>query len=156
MKDIDYKSLAANIALAQNILSALCLFNGRSIVTGRRCGRIGCTAALIILLMIMGGGFLVAGLYLYLSTMYPLYTVCLILSGLSFSCVVAFVGMRAAFLYCVQRRIKRVSANIYKDIKDILSDVEKHIEEPLEQNPLLFAGIALVAGFFLGKKLLDR
>lgn len=150
---MDYKSLASNFALIQTFLAGAGLLAPREQSRGFL-DKMGYYLIAIIIVSLIGVGFLLAGLYMYLITILLPYQVCAIMGAVILGLGLAILASRIFVVYMIQRRLKKSIKNIYEDLKDILGDVSEQVEKPFTENPKLGLMIAILAGFILGKKIL--
>ncbi len=150
---MDYKSLASNFAMAQTFLAGAGLLAPRA-QSQSFLDKMGYYAIAIVVISVIGIGFLLVGLYLYLVTILQPYQVCMIMGAVILGLGLAILASRIFVVYMIQRKIKKSAKALYEDMKDIVSDISEQIEKPIIDNPKLGLILALLAGFILSQKLL--
>ena len=152
---MDYKNLASNFAMAQTFLAGAGLLAPRTQSSHSFIDKVGYYLIAIILISSIGIAFLLAGLYLYLTTIMQPYEVCMIMGAVILGLGLAILASRIFVIYMIQRKVKKSVKLMYEDIKDVLADISEQVEKPIAQNPKLSLVIALLAGYLISKKLLN-
>jgi NADH:ubiquinone oxidoreductase subunit 6 (subunit J) len=152
---MDIKKLASQLLLAQSILSAsgLTLQKNQMPNVGIRIGYYG---AAIIFFFVMGVAMISAGLYFYLSSFMPLYQVLMIMGAGAGGIALLIIAIRLLTFCFIRRKVNKTVSSTIDNVQDIFEEIAEQIEKPIAENPKMAISLAVLAGFILSQKILDR
>lgn len=152
---MDPKSPAANFAILQTFLAGAGLLAPKT-QSVSFFDKFKYYVIAIIFISTIGIGFLLTGLYLYLSTILQPFQVCIIMGAVLLGLAFIILLSRMYVIFMIKRKIKNAIKDLYEDAKDALEHVADELKKPIADNPKIAMTVAVIAGFVLIQKLLSN
>lgn len=108
---------------------------------------------MIAALMVMGFGFMLAGLYIYLTATMPLFQALIIFGGVLILLSTVLVGLTCSIEKAKQKKIQDAQDSVKKDIIDFIKriDTEMINSELIQNNPKSVVSLSALAGYLVAK-----